>query len=351
MLRALITGGAGFIGSALVRRAIAADWAVLNIDKLTYAGRLETVAAVTDHLNYSFLRADVADESAINEAVSRFAPDVIFHLAAESHVDRSIDGPAVFIKTNIQGTYVMLEAALRYWSGLSPAARERFRFIQVSTDEVYGSLGDGGLFTEQSLYRPNSPYSASKAAGDHLARAWRVSYGLPTIVSHCSNNYGPFQHAEKLIPTVLRNAIAGQAIPVYGDGRNRRDWLYIEDHVAGLMLAAECGMPGRDYLFGGRAEIANIDLVHIVCGILDQQKPCRGGLNYTDQISLVTDRPGHDFRYATDPTSTENELGWSPQQALHSGLAATVAWYLANPGWMNRPAEQLARLGLGGRSR
>jgi dTDP-glucose 4,6-dehydratase len=351
LLRVVITGGAGFIGSALVRRAIAANWTVLNIDKLTYAGRLETVAAITDHPNYSFLRADVADETAINRAVLQFAPDVIYHLAAESHVDRSIDGPAVFIETNIRGTCVMLESARRYWSGLSAAARERFRFIQVSTDEVYGSLGHTGLFSEDSPYRPNSPYSASKAAGDHLARAWHVSYGLPTIVSHCANNYGPFQHAEKLIPTVLRHALAGRPIPVYGDGRNRRDWLYVDDHVAGLMLAAERGNPGRHYLFGGRAEIANIDLVSIVCGILDLQKPCSGGGSYADQISLVTDRPGHDFRYATDPTCTENELGWSPRQTLHSGLAATVAWYLANPGWMHRPAEQLARLGLACRSR
>lgn len=350
-MRTIITGGAGFIGSALVRRAICCGWHVLNVDKLTYAGRLETVADVTNHPNYSFLRADVADESAINRAVTRFAPDVIFHLAAESHVDRSIDGPAVFIGTNIRGTYVMLEAALSYWSNLDSAARQRFRFIQVSTDEVYGSLDETGLFTEHSPYRPNSPYSASKAAGDHLARAWRVSYGLPTIISHCTNNYGPFQHAEKLIPTVLRHALAGQPIPVYGDGRNRRDWLHVDDHVAGLMLAAERGKPGRDYLFGGRTEIANIDLVRIVCDVLNWHEPCEAGRNYTDQISMVTDRPGHDFRYATDPTVTESELGWSAQQTLHSGLEATVAWYLANRGWMDRPAEQLARLGLGGRSR
>ena len=350
-MRVIITGGAGFIGSALVRRAIAGSWQVLNIDKLTYAGRLETVASVSDHPHYSFLRADVADEDAINRAISRFAPDVIFHLAAESHVDRSIDGPGVFIETNIRGTYVMLEAALLYWSKLNPAKQEQFRFIQVSTDEVYGSLGEDDFFTEDSPYRPNSPYSASKAAGDHLARAWYVSYGLPTIVSHCTNNYGPFQHAEKLIPTVLRHAIAGRSIPVYGDGRNRRDWLYVDDHAAGLMLVGLRGRPGRHYLFGGRSEIANIDLVRIVCDILDRKKPCGGKRTYADQISLVTDRPGHDFRYATDPANTESELGWSARQSLPSGLEATVGWYLANPGWMDRPAEQLARLGLGGELR
>jgi dTDP-glucose 4,6-dehydratase len=350
-LRIIITGGAGFIGSALVRRAIAGGNEILNIDKLTYAGRLETVAAVSEHPHYSFLRADVADEGAINRAVARFAPDVIFHLAAETHVDRSIDGPGVFVDTNIRGTYVMLEAALRYWSGLNPAKRQQFRFVQVSTDEVYGSLGETGLFTEDSPYRPNSPYAASKAAGDHLARAWHVSHGLPTMVSHCTNNYGPYQHAEKLIPTVLRHAIAGDPIPVYGDGRNRRDWLHVDDHVAGLMLVGERGEPGRDYLFGGRSEIANIDLVRTICGIVDRQRPNGDGHSSADLISLVTDRPGHDFRYATDPARTEIELEWSARQALQSGLEATVGWYLANPGWMDRPAEQLARLGLGTRSR
>jgi dTDP-glucose 4,6-dehydratase len=347
-LRVIVTGGAGFIGSALVRRAIADGCHVLNIDKLTYAGRLETVAAVSRHPRYTFLRADVADEMAIDRAVSKFAPDVIFHLAAETHVDRSIDGPAVFIETNVRGTYVVLQAALRYWSNLKPAKREQFRLVQVSTDEVYGSLGETGLFTEDSPYRPNSPYSASKAAADHLARAWRVSYGLPTVVSHCTNNYGPFQHAEKLIPTVLRHAMAGRPIPVYGDGRNRRDWLHVDDHAAGLLLVARRGKPGRDYLFGGRSEIANVDLVRLLCDILDRQQLRGGGRNYAEQITLVSDRPGHDFRYAIDPVKTESELGWSPRQTLHSGLAATVGWYIANPGWMDRPAEQLARLGLGG---
>ena len=348
ILRIIVTGGAGFIGSALVRRAIADGCHVLNIDKLTYAGRLETVAAVSEHPRYSFLRADVADEGAIKQAVVRFAPDAIFHLAAETHVDRSIDGPGVFIETNIRGTYVMLEAALRYWSSLDPDRQKRFRFVQVSTDEVYGSLGETGLFTEQSPYRPNSPYSASKAAGDNLVRAWHASYGLPTIVSRCTNNYGPFQHAEKLIPTVLRHAMANRPIPVYGDGRNRRDWLHVDDHAAGLMLVGRHGRPGRNYLFGARAEIANIDLARMICTMLDRQKPRSGGGSYADQISLVADRPGHDYRYATDPAKTESELGWSPLQTLGSGLEATIGWYVANPQWMDGPAEHLARLGLGG---
>jgi len=345
-VRAIVTGGAGFIGSALVRRLIGDGHAVLNIDKLTYAGRLDTVASVSRDTNYSFLHADVADPAAMTRACGDFAPDVVFHLAAETHVDRSVDQPAAFIETNVGGTYALLDAALRYWSALESAARQQFRFVQVSTDEVYGSLGCDGLFCEDSPYRPNSPYSASKAAGDHLANAWFVTYGLPVLVSNCSNNYGRFQHPEKLIPTVLRHALAGSPIPVYGDGSNCRDWLYVDDHVDGLLRLRERGRPGDKYLFGGRADVSNIALVEMLCRILDRLKPRRQGGSYADQISFVADRPGHDFRYAIDPTKAERELDWAARRDLPSGLAETVSWYLDQPGWLVRPDAELRRLGL-----
>ncbi len=345
-MRAIVTGGAGFIGSALVRRAIGDGHQVLNIDKLTYAGRLETVAAVSGDPNYSFLRADVADAAAMIRAIADFAPDAVFHLAAETHVDRSVDHPATFIETNVGGTYAMLEAALRYWSALDGRRRAQFRFVQVSTDEVYGSLGRDGHFCEDTPYRPNSPYSASKAAGDHLANAWFVTYGLPVLVSNCSNNYGRFQHPEKLIPTVLRHALAGSAIPVYGDGSNCRDWLNVEDHVEGLLRLRERGRPGEKYLFGARADVANLALVKMLCGILDRLRPRPDGTSYAAQISFVDDRPGHDFRYAIDPAKAERALGWSPRRALPDGLAETVAWYLDHPSWLVRPEAELMRLGL-----
>jgi len=352
--RAAVTGGAGFIGSALVRRGVADGHQILNIDKLTYAGSMDAVAMVAERASYRFLRADVVDGDAIAHAFAEFAPDVIFHLAAESHVDRSIDRPAAFIATNVVGTHAVLEAALRYWSKLDTARRARFRFVHVSTDEVYGSLGDDGLFREDSPYRPNSPYSASKAAADHLARAWFATYGLPVIVSNCSNNYGPYQHPEKLIPTVLRHALRESEIPVYGDGRNRRDWLHVDDHVDGLLQLFAHGRPGESYLFGGRAEIANLDLVRTLCRILDRQRARPSGGSYADLIAFVADRPGHDFRYAIDPTKAERHLSWSPRRSLDLGLEETVAWYLAHPSWLERPAAELARLGLsraGGQSR
>ena len=345
-MRAIVTGGAGFIGSALVRRLVGDGHAVLNIDKLTYAGRLETVASVSRDPNYSFLRADVADAMVMTRACAEFGPNVVFHLAAETHVDRSVDQPAAFIETNVGGTCAMLEAALRYWSGLEGEARRQFRFMQVSTDEVYGSLGSEGHFCEDSPYRPNSPYAASKAAGDHLANAWFVTYGLPVLVSNCSNNYGPFQHPEKLIPTVLRHALAFSPIPVYGDGRNCRDWLYVDDHIDGLLRLYERGRPGEKYLFGARADVNNVALVETLCGILDRFKPRAQGGSYASQISFVDDRPGHDFRYAIDPAKAERELGWAVRRALPGGLQETVSWYLEHPAWLVRPDAELRRLGL-----
>jgi dTDP-glucose 4,6-dehydratase len=345
-VRAIVTGGSGFIGSALVRRAVADGHRVLNVDKLTYAGRPARVANVSEHRGYSFLRADVADGPAMAHAIREFAPDVIFHLAAESHVDRSIDHPSTFIETNIRGTFSVLEAALRYWSHLDGERMKTFRVIQVSTDEVHGSLGPDGRFDENSPYRPNSPYSSSKAAADHLCRAWFATYRLPVVISICSNNYGPYQHPEKLIPTVLRHALAGTEIPVYGDGRHRRDWLHVDDHVDGLLRLYERGRPGETYLFGGRIDIANLDLVRMLCGALDYLTPSGNGKCHADRISFVADRPGHDFRYAVDPIKAERELGWSRRRLLHAGLQETVAWYLANPSWLEGPAAETERLGL-----
>jgi dTDP-glucose 4,6-dehydratase len=345
-VRVIVTGGAGFIGSALIRRVVTEGHQVLNIDKLTYVSRPDAIATVASQPNYRFLRDDVVDAAAMERAFIEFDPEVIFHLAAETHVDRSIDKPAPFIETNIYGTYAVLEAALRCWSRLDDVRRKHFRVIHVSTDEVYGSLGHEGMFCEDSPYRPNSPYSASKAAADHLAHAWFVTYGLPVTVSNCSNNYGPFQHPEKLIPTVLRHALMGSPVPVYGNGKNRRDWLHVDDHVDGLMRVYERGQPGEKYLFGGRAEIANLELVQILCRILDRLKPRSSGGGYSDLISFVADRPGHDFRYAIDPTKTERELGWSAARSLDLGLEETVAWYVANPSWLVRPDAELARLGL-----
>lgn len=346
-MRAVVTGGAGFIGSALVRRAVADGHHILNIDKLTYASSADAVATVTGQPNYQFLRGDVVDGDAMARAFAAFDPDVIFHLAAESHVDRSIDRPAVFLETNVYGTYAVLEAALRFWCNLDAARQAAFRVVHVSTDEVYGSLGEDGQFREESPYRPNSPYSASKAAGDHLARAWFSTYRLPVIVSNCTNNYGPYQHPEKLIPTVLRHALIGAAIPVYGEGRHRRDWLHVDDHVDGLLRLFSHGRPGESYLFGGRSEIANLELVQLLCRMLDRLKPRGTGGSYTEQIGFVADRPGHDFRYAVDPAKAERDLAWSARRSLDLGLEQTVAWYLANPSWLERPAAELARLGLG----
>jgi dTDP-glucose 4,6-dehydratase len=343
-MRLMITGGAGFIGSAAVCRAVRDGHDVLTVDKLTYAGHREALAEILASPRHRFLHADIADTAAIDTAFREFDPDAALHLAAESHVDRSIDAPEAFVATNVRGTFVLLETALRHWSQLRGARRENFRFVQVSTDEVFGTLGEEGTFNANSRYAPNSPYAASKAAADHFARAWYQTYGLPVIVTNCSNNYGPRQHAEKLIPTVVRHALAGAPIPVYGTGANVRDWLYVEDHVNGLMAALHRGQPGQTYLFGGRCETRNLDLADMICAFLDARRPRKDGKPYGQQITSVMDRPGHDLRYAIDPSHAERALGWKAHERLETGLAKTVDWYLANADWLI-PVKQLGRLG------
>jgi dTDP-glucose 4,6-dehydratase len=346
-MRILVTGGCGFIGSAAVRMLVNADHQVLNIDKLTYAGDLRNVAAVANAPNYRFEKLDICDRPGIARSFSDFAPQAVLHLAAETHVDRSIDEPDAFIDTNLRGTFVMLQAALDHLHGLKPEEKARFRFIQVSTDEVYGSLGEEGFFTETTAYRPNSPYSASKAGADHLARAWHKTFGLPTIISNCSNNYGPFQNREKLIPTIIRKALSWQPIPIYGEGTNVRDWLYVDDHIAALLAACARGRPGASYNIGGHGEISNLDLAHAICARLDQRRPRPDGRPHADQIQFVTDRPGHDYRYAIDAGKAERELGWLPRESLQSGLSRTVDWYLDHPDWTLDAATSQDRLGLG----
>lgn len=328
-MKVLVTGGAGFIGSAVVRQAIAAGHEVVNLDALTYAACLANVASVADHPNYVFVQVDICDASAVQSTFDAHAPDVVMHLAAESHVDRSIDGPGAFIETNVTGTYNMLQAARSYWN--AKGRPERFRFHHISTDEVYGTLGDTGLFTEDTAYAPNSPYSASKAASDHLVRAWHETYGLPVVLSNCSNNYGPYHFPEKLIPVVILRALAGEPIPVYGKGENIRDWLYVEDHADALLTVLQKGALGRSYNIGGENEVRNIDLVAMICTVLDRLKP--GFAPYAQQITFVQDRPGHDLRYAIDPTRISTELGWRPSVTLKQGLEKTVQWYLDNEDW------------------
>ena len=328
-MKVLVTGGAGFIGSAVVRQAIAAGHEVVNLDALTYAACLANVASVADHPNYAFVQVDICDASAVQGAFDTHAPDVVMHLAAESHVDRSIDGPGAFIETNVTGTYNMLQAARTYWD--AKGRPEWFRFHHISTDEVYGTLGDTGLFTEDTAYAPNSPYSASKAASDHLVRAWHETYGLPVVLSNCSNNYGPYHFPEKLIPVVILKALAGEPIPVYGKGENIRDWLYVEDHADALLTVLQKGELGRSYNIGGENEVRNIDLVEMICTALDRLQP--GSAPYAQQITFVQDRPGHDLRYAIDPTRISTELGWRPSVTLEQGLEKTVQWYLDNEDW------------------
>ena len=328
-MKVLVTGGAGFIGSAVVRQAIAAGHEVVNLDALTYAACLANVASVADHPNYVFVQVDICDASAVQSTFDAHAPDVVMHLAAESHVDRSIDGPGAFIETNVTGTYNMLQAARSYWN--AKGRPERFRFHHISTDEVYGTLGDTGLFTEDTAYAPNSPYSASKAASDHLVRAWHETYDLPVVLSNCSNNYGPYHFPEKLIPVVILRALAGEPIPVYGKGENIRDWLYVEDHADALLTVLQKGALGRSYNIGGENEVRNIDLVVMICTVLDRLKP--GFAPYAQQITFVQDRPGHDLRYAIDPTRISTELGWRPSVTLKQGLEKTVQWYLDNEDW------------------
>ena len=328
-MKLLVTGGAGFIGSAVVRRAIQDGHQVINLDALTYAACLENVAAVAQNPNYTFIEADIRDRVAMDRALVDHTPDVIMHLAAESHVDRSIDRPRAFIETNVAGTYTLLEAARTYWEGRGRP--NRFRFHHISTDEVYGSLGPTGQFTEETPYDPRSPYSASKAASDHLVRAWGETYSLPVVLTNCSNNYGPYHFPEKLIPVMILNALAGQQLPVYGDGSNVRDWLYVEDHAEALLLVSQKGQIGRRYNIGGENECTNLQLVQTLCGILDRLRP--GTAPYADLITFVADRPGHDARYAIDPTRIREELGWRPSVSLEEGLERTVQWYLDNEGW------------------
>ena len=347
-MKLLVTGGLGFIGSAVIRKfAAEPDCSVLNIDKCTYAGNPASVAGVSAQDNYSHLHADIANTEAMRQAIAQFAPDAILHLAAESHVDRSIDGPAEFIRTNVVGTFSLLQAARDYWEQLAASRRDSFRFIHVSTDEVFGSLGDSGAFSETTSYQPGSPYSSSKAGSDHLARAWHNTYGLPVIVTNCSNNYGPYQFPEKLIPLVTLKCLAGEAIPVYGRGDNVRDWLFVNDHVSALATVLTEGVPGSTYNIGGECELTNLEVVKSICGIVDQLQP--GNESRESLIEFVTDRPGHDFRYAMDISKIKRELKWQPAEDFSGGLRQTVQWYIQNKDWWQAVLDgsyRLQRLGV-----
>jgi dTDP-glucose 4,6-dehydratase len=330
-----VTGGAGFIGSALIRLLIAeSEWRVVNIDKLTYAGNLESLADLTDPGRHVFSRTDICDRTALDALFAEYRPAGVIHLAAESHVDRSIHGPGDFVQTNIDGTYTLLEASRAYWSELDPDARTGFRFHHVSTDEVFGSLGETGLFVETSPYQPNSPYSASKAASDHLVRAWHHTYGLPTVMTNCSNNYGPCQFPEKLIPLMIHNAVSDKPLPIYGKGDNVRDWLYVDDHARALRLVFERGTPGETYNIGGHNEKTNLEVVDTLCALLDELKPRHDGRSYLAQKISVADRPGHDKRYAIDAGKIQRDLGWTPRESFETGMRKTVRWYLDNPAWV-----------------
>ena len=342
-MKLIVTGGAGFIGSAVVRQAIGRGHAVVNLDALTYAACLENVASVAQAPGYRFVRADIRDRAALDAVFAEHRPDAVMHLAAESHVDRSIDGPGTFIDTNVTGTYTLLEAARAYWT--QAGRPEAFRFHHISTDEVFGSLGPTGKFTEDTPYDPRSPYSASKAASDHLVRAWHHTYGLPTVLSNCSNNYGPFQFPEKLIPVVIIAALEARPIPVYGKGENIRDWLYVEDHAAALLTVIENGVIGETYNIGGHNELTNIDLVRMLCRFMDELRP--KPQKHEDLITFVTDRPGHDLRYAIDASKIQHELGWAPSVTVDQGMRKTVEWYLDNPQWWEKLRTKAGgRLGL-----
>lgn len=348
----LLTGGAGFIGSAVVRLIIEhTDHSVLNIDKLTYAGNLESLGSSSDSDRYNFAQLDICNSSDVSAAFNSFQPDIVMHLAAESHVDRSIDGPADFIESNIIGTFTLLQAARAYWNELQEDRKSTFRFHHISTDEVYGSLGETGLFHEDSRYEPNSPYSASKASSDHLVRAWHATFDLPVVVTNCSNNYGPYHFPEKLIPLAILNALDGKPLPVYGDGQQIRDWLYVEDHARALLLVATKGVVGETYNIGGHNEQKNIDVVNEICAALERLAPNKpnGVSRYSDLITFVADRPGHDVRYAIDASKIERELGWTPLETFTTGLEKTVQWYLDNEAWWSRVQDgsyQGQRLGL-----
>jgi dTDP-glucose 4,6-dehydratase len=348
-MKAVVTGGAGFIGSALCRWLVThTDWNVVNVDKLTYAANLSSLSSIAECSNYAFVEADVCNRAMMDEVFRAYRPDVVMHLAAESHVDRSIAGSAEFIRTNVLGVHTLLESARAYWARLPGEGRDAFRFLHVSTDEVYGSLGEVGLFTEESVYAPRSPYSASKAASNHLVMAWGETFGLPTLISNCSNNYGPYQLPEKMIPLMILNALQGNPLPVYGDGRNVRDWLYVGDHVRALVTILTKGRPGETYNVGGRNERTNLNVVERICDLVDAHAgPLASGQDRRNLIAYVADRPGHDRRYAIDATKLEQELGWRADETFESGLDKTVLWYLANQAWwrpLRRHADQ--RLGL-----
>lgn len=350
-MRILVTGGAGFIGSAVIRHIIEnTDHYVLNVDKLTYAGNLESLTSIDHNERYQFSQTDICDQVELEEIFNKFQPDAVMHLAAESHVDRSIDGPAAFIQTNIVGTYSLLEAARKYWLSLTAEAKEAFRFHHISTDEVYGDLeGTTDLFTETTPYAPSSPYSASKASSDHLVRAWQRTYGLPTIVTNCSNNYGPYHFPEKLIPLVILNALDMKPLPIYGKGDQIRDWLFVEDHARALYQVVTEGIVGETYNIGGHNEKQNIEVVKTICKILDELKPQSSGQKYETLITFVKDRPGHDLRYAIDAAKIEKELGWTPQETFETGIRKTVEWYLNNLDWCRRVQDgsyQRERLGV-----
>jgi dTDP-glucose 4,6-dehydratase len=347
-MRFVVTGGAGFIGSAVCRHLLRTPGnAVVNVDKLTYAGNLASLLSVSQDIRYALVRADICDRAAMDAVFREHAPDAVIHLAAESHVDRSITGAAAFIETNVLGTFTLLEAARAYWSALPPDRKGKFRFLHVSTDEVYGSLGANGLFTETTAYDPSSPYSASKAASDHLAMAWHRTYGLPTLISNCSNNYGPYHFPEKLIPLTILNALEGKPLPVYGTGSNVRDWLYVDDHARALELIVRQGRPGETYNVGGANERTNVDVVRTICSVLDRLLPA--GAPHARLITFVADRPGHDFRYAIDASKLRTELGWHAEHTFDTGIARTVAWYLDNAWWWRPLRERVYaghRLGL-----
>ena len=340
----LVTGGAGFIGGNFVLKAIEDGIKVVNLDALTYAGNLDTLSSLDGNPNHIFVQGDIGDSGLVSTLLAEHRPDAVINFAAESHVDRSIDGPAAFVQTNVVGTLALLEASRDYWKSLEGEKKDGFRFLHVSTDEVYGSLGDTGLFTEETAYAPNSPYSASKAASDHLVRAFHHTYGLPVLTTNCSNNYGPYQFPEKLIPLVIAKAIAGEPLPIYGDGKNVRDWVYVGDHCSAIRTVLEGGKVGEAYNVGGNSEKQNIEVVKTICALLDAKKPRADGARYESQITYVRDRPGHDRRYAIDASKLKRELGWEPAHTFEEGIAETVAWYLDNQPWVNRVLDGSYRL-------
>ncbi len=346
--RIVVTGGAGFIGSALIRQLVAeTDAQVINLDKLTYAGDLTSLADASSSPRYHFEHVDICDPEGVRHVFDQYRPTAVMHLAAESHVDRSIDGPADFIRTNIAGTFTLLDSALRHWKNGDSEIQRRFRFLHVSTDEVFGTLGETGFFTEETPYAPNSPYSASKASSDHLVRAWHHTYGLPTVMTNCSNNYGPYQFPEKLVPLVVRNALAGKPLPIYGKGDNTRDWLYVDDHARALRVVLDKGVLGESYNIGGHNEKTNLEVVHAICDLLDELRPDAPHRPHSSLITFVKDRPGHDKRYAIDASKIGRELGWTPREDFVSGFRKTIQWYLANPSWRAGGTYQGERLGLG----